>query len=142
MSDGSVVELFISQNRRPAPKAAIRKSICTHPQLAAAAAIPMFTAFREGRSITKDELVDTCGLLDRYSPNGLKKVLADALGGAKDGANTWQTRDRKTILRVRENVANVLDVIPRADHDQIAHAASFEDAAALTEFSKTLPSVE
>ena len=140
MSDESVVDLFISQNRRSAPKAATRKSICTHPQLVTVAAVPMFTAFKEGRSITKDELVDTCGYLDRYTRNGLKKVLGDALGGCeRHGAATRQSRDRTMILRVRENVANVLAVIPKSAHDQIARDAGFEDAVALTEFGKTLP---
>jgi hypothetical protein len=143
MSDESVVDLFISQNRRPAPKAATSKSICTHPQLVTAAAVPMFIAFREGRSITKDELVDhLLEQFDRYTRNGCKKVLADALGGCEDGANTWQTRDRKTILRVCENVANVLAVIPKTEHDRIARACQFEDAVALTQFGKTLPAAE
>ena len=66
MSDESVVDLFISQNRRPAPKVATSKTICTHPEFVTAAAVPMFVAFKEGRPVAKDELVDTCGLLDRY----------------------------------------------------------------------------
>ena len=100
MGNESLIDLFISRNRRPAPKAAAKRTIATHPQLVTAAAPALLTAFAEGRGITKDELVGhVLVAFPAYSPNGCKKVLADALGGAKDGAATWQTNDRTTILR-------------------------------------------
>ena len=142
MSTESVVDLFISRNRRPAPKAAAKRTIATHPQLVAAAAPAMFVAFQEGRPITKDELVDPVQeRFPAYTRNGAKKVLGDALGGADDGANTWQTDDRKTILHVRENVSNIMAVISKPEYDQIARAAGFEDAEKLATWGETLPSV-
>ena len=72
---------------------------------------------------------------------GPRRFLADALGGAKDGANTWQTDDRKTILRVRENAANILAVIPKSEQDQVARACQFETTEKLAEWGETLPSV-